>query len=70
MKRFIRPAEGLKVRRPDGRHLAETGESVEDSSYWQRRIDAGDVLEGEKSSPAKAAAKPKAHRGREQSHQE
>lgn len=66
MKRFLRPADGLKVRHPDGRHLGNDGERVEDSSYWQRRVAAGDVVEVEKSSPAEAAAKPKAARGRDQ----
>lgn len=43
--KHLRPAPGLKVRRPDGRHLAEAGETVEFTSYWQRRKAAGDVVE-------------------------
>lgn len=41
----LRPAAGKKVRRPDGKHLAESGEAVELNSYWRRRLDAGDVIE-------------------------
>jgi hypothetical protein len=50
----LRPAAGVKVRRPDGKHLAEAGETVTMNSYWDRRLTAGDVVVG---APAKAAAK-------------
>ena len=44
-QKFLRPAERVKVRRPDGRHLADKGESVTMDTYWQRRLSAGDVVE-------------------------
>ena len=55
-QQFLRPAKGVKVRRPDGRHLAEDGETVTMSAYWQRRLAAGDVVKG-------VAAKPAATKG-------
>ena len=45
-QQFLRPAKGVKVRRPDGRHLADEGETVIMSNYWQRRLAAGDVVKG------------------------
>lgn len=45
MIKIIKPAAGLKVRKPDGQHLKNAGEPVELTSYWQRRIIAGDVIE-------------------------
>lgn len=50
----LKPAPGLKVRRPDGQHLAEGGENVELSPYWLRRLAHGDVEE------VKAVAMPAA----------
>lgn len=42
----IKPAkEAVPVRKPTGEYLAATGESVERSSYWVRRIQDGDVVE-------------------------
>jgi len=43
--KFLKPADGLKVRKPVGGHLAPDGEAVEPSSYWLRRIEDGDVAE-------------------------
>ena len=41
----IKPRDGLTVRHPDTRRpLAEKGEKVEMNSYWQRRLNDGDVL--------------------------
>lgn len=54
----LKPAAGLKVRRPDGKHLAETGETVEFTSYWQRRMAAGDVVEVTAVAEDKAAEMP------------
>lgn len=48
----LQPAPGIKVRRPDGRHLAAEGEVVEMSSYWQRRLAAGDVVAVSEAKPA------------------
>jgi len=53
--RILRPAEGVKVRHPDGRQLAAEGERVTMSSFWQRRLDAGDVVEVVEAAPAVAA---------------
>ena len=47
---FIKPAAQpagqppLKVRKPVGGHLAEAGDWVNLDSYWQRRINDGDVV--------------------------
>jgi|LGVE01.1.fsa_nt_gb hypothetical protein len=41
----IKPAPGLRVRTPDGGLLPEAGATVELTSYWRRRIAAGDVVE-------------------------
>jgi hypothetical protein len=43
---YIRPAEGVLVRRPDGRRLDPKGETVAKTAYWTRRIADGDVVEG------------------------
>ena len=51
-QKHLRPAEGVKVRRPDGRHLAAEGETVTMTSYWQRRLADGDVVEGTAAAPA------------------
>jgi hypothetical protein len=37
------PAARLKVRKPVGGHLADAGEWQNLDSYWQRRINDGDV---------------------------
>lgn len=60
----LMPAPGVKVRRPDGRHLASDGEPVEMSSYWQRRIEAGDVVEVRAPKSAAAAESNQADDGR------
>jgi hypothetical protein len=44
-KIHIKPALGKKVRKADTKmHLAEAGEEVEKSPYWNRRLKAGDVV--------------------------
>jgi hypothetical protein len=50
----LQPAEGAKVRHPDGRPLAPAGELVTMTSYWLRRIAAGDVVEVADAAPAAA----------------
>lgn len=49
-KKTIKPAQpGLVVRHPEnGRKLAATGEEVEWSAFWQRRLNDGDVVEATK----------------------
>lgn len=62
---FIKPApqaEGqppLKVRKPVNGHLAEKGESVNLDSYWQRRLNDGDVVIAEEPVAEPEAAKPR-----------
>lgn len=50
------PADGIKVRKPDGKHLDPAGESVEMSSYWLRRLAAGDVAEKKNQAKPSASA--------------
>lgn len=41
---FVKPKEGVTLRRPDtGRTLAVDGEKVPKNSFWRRRIAEGDV---------------------------
>lgn len=41
----VKPAEGRKVRDPASlQHLPEGGAEVPDTSYWRRRLQAGDVV--------------------------
>lgn len=39
----IKPRAGLSVLKPNGKHLATTGETVQRTSYWVRRLREGDV---------------------------
>lgn len=42
--RYFRPQEGLTVRDPaDGQPLPAFGKGIAWSSYWQRRLDDGDI---------------------------
>jgi hypothetical protein len=44
---FVKPGEGLKVRRPvqeGGALMSPEGEMVKLNSYWNRRLAAGDVV--------------------------
>lgn len=59
-RRFLKPADGLKVRNPDrGGHLKPEGDWVQDSSFWRRRLRDGDVIETTPPAPSKAAAEKK-----------
>ena len=40
---YVKPASGLKIRKPGGQVLAEQGEDVPCSSYWMRRLKEGDI---------------------------
>lgn len=41
----LKPVEGLKVIKPGTKTpLAKEGEIVDDSSYWRRRLNAGEVV--------------------------
>ena len=39
----LRPADGRRVRHPDGRLLLDAGERVAASAHWWRKLAAGDV---------------------------
>lgn len=42
---FVVPAPGIKVRDPVSRkHLPEKGKDVPESTFWLRRVRAGDVI--------------------------
>jgi hypothetical protein len=61
--RTIRPAEGRRILHPGtNRPLADAGEAVTWGSYWERALDAGDVVEVF-TSAAVTAAKPTAKDG-------
>lgn len=40
---ILKPAPDRNVRKPDGPHLAAEGEPVPKNTYWQRRLNEGDV---------------------------
>ncbi len=40
----LKPAADVVVRKQDGKPLAAAGEAVELNSYWQRRLNDGDVV--------------------------
>lgn len=52
---YLIPVQGLKVRHPQGGHLAEAGDTVVLDGYWRRHLAAGSVVQGKPS--AKKAAK-------------
>ena len=51
--KILKPAGSSKVRRPDFKHLNPEGERVQMTSYWVRRLAAGEVVE-----VSETAAKP------------
>ena len=57
---FVRPANGLLIRLPDGAgHLPAEGMEVENSLYWQRRLADGDVIAAAGEAASGPASKPK-----------
>lgn len=58
--KYLVPAEGLKVRHPQGGHLDPAGAHVVVDSYWRKRISDGSVVEGVPpvEQPAEATAEP------------
>jgi hypothetical protein len=50
---FLKPQDGVQVRHPNGKRLADDGETVQDSPYWRRRISDGDVVQGKAPKPPK-----------------
>jgi hypothetical protein len=55
----IKPAAGLRVRKPNGQLLANEGEAVTWNSYWLRREKDGDI-ERVTEKPARAPRTAKA----------
>lgn len=53
-RRYLKPVEGGRVRKPDGSVLPDEGDAVVFDTYWQRRLDHGDV---EETTPPKAPKK-------------
>jgi len=54
----LKPAEGCRVRKPDtGELLADSGELLEVTPFWRRRLDDGDVVEVETAAEAPKPAK-------------
>ncbi len=44
----VKPKDGLKVKKPDGSLLKNTGEEIDEKSiYWIRRLKEGDVVKCE-----------------------
>jgi hypothetical protein len=55
LKRWIKPRDGLPLTDPDtGVTLPEEGDEVEWTSWWQRRLNDGDVLETNEAAARKA----------------
>ncbi len=50
---FLKPAPDRRVRRQDGVLLADDGETVARSPYWDRKLFDEDVVEAEPPKPAK-----------------
>lgn len=44
---FLKPAEGRRVRRPEGPLLDDAGELVSPSPYWDRKLIDEDVVEAQ-----------------------
>lgn len=57
--RYFRPKAGLQVRDPDdgGKPLPAEGKGLTWSSYWQRRLDDGDIEETDLKTISAAQAK-------------
>ncbi|MBI1408122.1 MAG: DUF2635 domain-containing protein [Caulobacter sp.] len=54
---ILKPAEGRRVRHPDGRLLDPAGEAVTAGPYWTRRLKDGDVVQVEPTPSKKPAQK-------------
>ena len=53
---YLIPKESLMVRKPNGELLKAEGEYVTPETYWNRRLNDGDVTKG---TPAKSPKKDK-----------
>lgn len=56
MELYLKPKEGLTLRKPDGSKLAAEGERVPRTSFWLKRLADGDVEHVKQA--AKAIKKP------------
>lgn len=56
MELYLKPKEGLIIRKPDGSKLAAEGERVPRTSFWLKRLADGDVINLKPA--AKATKKP------------
>lgn len=54
MELYLKPKEGLTIRKPDGSKLAAEGERVPRTSFWLKRLADGDVLPVEEAPAAQA----------------
>lgn len=54
MELYLKPKEGLTLRKPDGSKLAAEGERVPRTSFWLKRLSDGDVLPVEEAQAAQA----------------
>ncbi len=54
---ILKPAAGLKLRKPDGSFLADEGEAVVIDSFWKRRLKDGDAVEVKPAAPAAGKSK-------------
>ncbi|QPT08584.1 DUF2635 domain-containing protein [Sphingomonas paucimobilis] len=55
----LRPADGRRVRKPDGQLLKDEGEPIEIDTFWRRRLDDQDVTATDDTTEATAPAKRK-----------
>jgi hypothetical protein len=53
---YVKPKDGLKIRKEDGTYLPEGGDTLIHSVYWARREQDGDVTLSDKL-PTEAKAK-------------
>lgn len=53
---FVKPAEGLHLRAPDGTVIPAAGMAVPHDAYVQRRLDAGDLVEADEVAEAPSEA--------------
>lgn len=54
MELYLKPKEGLTIRKPDGSKLTAEGERVPRTSFWLKRLADGDVLTVEEAQAAQA----------------
>lgn len=57
--RALKPAPDRRVRTPDGELLAVEGEDLAMTTFWRRRLDAGDVVPAEPKPPQRNSRRSK-----------